>query len=235
MILIFDLDDTLYDETSFVMSGLCAVALHGEKAFGWEAERSLGYMQEVLEHEGRGRVFDRWLEQHGRSSKARVAECVKIYRHHRPNLQLFPAAKVVLDQFFGRVPMYLVTDGHKIVQSNKIAALGLFPAFQRVLITHRFGIRYAKPSTYCFERIRQAEGCRWSDMIYVGDNPSKDFVNLNTLGALTVRVLTGGHRNVVALPGHDAQISIQNLEALPQVLASRFPLAADCRLERLLG
>lgn len=222
MILIFDLDDTLYDETSFVTSGLGAVARHGQNAFRWDAESSLAFMLDVLEREGRGRVFDRWLEWHGQWSKARVAECVKIYRHHRPSLELFPAARVLLDRFRGRVPLYLVTDGHKIVQKNKVDALGLFPVFRRVLITHRFGIHHAKPSIHCFELIRQAEGCSWADMVYVGDNPSKDFVNLNPLGALTVRVHTGGHRDVVALPGHNAQISIPDLEALPQILAARF-------------
>lgn len=224
MILIFDLDDTLYDESSFVASGLSAVAHHGEDAFGWDAADSLDFMLEVLEREGRGRVFDRWLELHGQLSRARVAECVKIYRHHRPSLELFPAARVLLDQFRGRVPLYLVTDGHKIVQKNKVDALGLFSAFRRVLITHRFGIHHAKPSIHCFERIRQAEGCSWADMVYVGDNPSKDFVNLNPLGTLTVRVHTGGHRNVVALPGYDAQISIPDLDALSEVLAAHFYL-----------
>jgi len=222
MILIFDLDDTLYDESSFVTSGLGAVARHGEDAYGWNAERSLDFMLEVLEREGRGRVFDRWLASHEQLSKARVTECVNIYRHHRPSLELFPAARLVLDRYCGQVPLYLVTDGHKIVQKNKVDALGLSPAFRRVLITHRFGIRHAKPSTHCFELIRQAEGCRWADMVYVGDNPSKDFVNLKPLGALTVRVQTGGHRNVVALPGYDAQVSIPDLDALPEVLAAHF-------------
>ncbi|GID07534.1 HAD family hydrolase [Pseudomonas sp. 008] len=224
MILIFDLDDTLYDESSFVTSGLGAVARHGEDAFGWDAERSLQFMLEVLEREGRGRVFDRWLELYGQLSKARVTECVKTYRHHRPSLELFPAARVLLGQLHGRVPLYLVTDGHKIVQKNKVDALGLFSVFHRVLITHRFGIHHAKPSIHCFEIIRQAEGCSWADMVYVGDNPAKDFVNLNLLGALTVRVQTGGHRNVIALPGYDAQVSIPDLDALPEILASRFQL-----------
>ena len=225
MILIFDLDDTLYDETSFVISGLGAVARHGEQAYGWNAGSSLAFMLDVLEREGRGRVFDRWLASHEQLSKARVAECVKIYRHHLPSLELFPAARRVLDRYREQVPLYLVTDGHKIAQQKKVEALGLFAEFRRVLITHRFGIRHAKPSPHCFELIRQAQGCSWTDMVYVGDNPSKDFVNLKPLGTLTVRVKTGGHRDVVARPGHDAQITIPDLDALPAVLAAHFQQA----------
>lgn len=230
MILIFDLDDTLYDEMSFVRSGLAAVAQHGKDVFGWDAEQSFSFMNQVLEREGRGRVFDRWLESHRRLSKSRVTECVQVYRHHRPDLKLFPAARVMLERYHGRVPLYLITDGHKIVQKNKIEALGLFPAFRRVFITHRFGIRNAKPSIHCFEHVRRAEGCSWVDMVYVGDNPAKDFVNLNPLGTLTVRVRTGGHRNVVARTGHDAQISIPDLDGLSEVLAQRWPLSFELPL-----
>ncbi|MDJ1018242.1 MAG: HAD family hydrolase [Paracoccaceae bacterium] len=218
MILIFDLDDTLYDETSFVDSGLAAVARHGEENWGWDAEASLESLRVILLRDGRGRVFDRWLESHGSSSRARVAECVKVYRHHRPTLALFPEARQMLDMYAPTCPLYLVTDGHKIVQRNKVDALDLWSVFRRVFITHRFGLSAAKPATLCFERIRDAEGCDWPDMVYVGDNPAKDFVGLNPLGARTVRVLTGMHAGSKALPGHDAQYTIQRLDELPDVL-----------------
>ena len=225
MILIFDLDDTLYDERSFVISGLRAVAHHGEAEFGWDAGTSLHFMTGVLESKGRGRIFDDWLGAHGKCTRGRVNECVKIYRHHRPVLSLFPAARAVLDRYGSVLPLYLVTDGHKIVQRNKVDALGLWPHFRRVLITHRFGRHNAKPSTHCFERIRESERCHWPDLIYVGDNPSKDFVNLNRIGARTVRVLTGVHRDRKASPEFDAQHTIADLNELPRLLDELIPAA----------
>ncbi|MDA4848645.1 HAD family hydrolase [Hoeflea poritis] len=218
MILIFDLDDTLYDERSFVISGLRAVANHGEAEFGWDAETSLQFMTGILDRKGRGSIFDDWLAAQGECTRGRVKECVKVYRHHRPALSLFPAARAVLDRYRTVFPLYLVTDGHKIVQKNKVDALGLWPDFRRVMITNRFGRHNAKPSTHCFERIRKGERCDWSDMIYVGDNPSKDFVNLNRIGARTVRVLTGIHRDRKASPEFDAQNTITDLDALPALL-----------------
>lgn len=127
------------------------------------------------------------------------------------------------NRYSPRVPLYLVTDGHKIVQRNKVDALGLWPEFRRIFITHRFGLAAAKPSVHCFERIREAEGCDWGDMVYVGDNPAKDFVSLNPLGVHTVRVLTGAHANVVAKRGHDANVTITSLDSLPNALVERFP------------
>lgn len=218
MILIFDLDDTLYDERSYVDSGLRAVATYGADEFGWDAGEAFRFMTEVLERAGRGRIFDAVLERHGLLTRGRVEALVKVYRHHKPSLTLFPAAQRVLDRYRDQAPLYLVTDGHKIVQSNKVAALGLWQIFRRVMITHRFGIRHAKPSTYCFERIRALEGCAWADMVYVADNPAKDFVNLNRKGMPTVRVLTGQHSAVPAKPGFEARHRIPDLDALPAVL-----------------
>lgn len=64
------------------------------------------------------------------------------------------------------------------------------------------------------------------DMVYVGDNPAKDFVSLTPLGVLTVRVLTGAHSETRARPGHDALFAVPDLDALPGVLAMRFPESA---------
>ena len=218
MILIFDLDDTLYDERSFVLGGLRAVAQYGETEFGWDADRSLAFMTERLDRQGRGRIFDDWLAARGKYTRGRVRDCVRIYRYHRPALSLFPAARTVLDRYRPVHPLYLVTDGHKVVQKNKVDALDLWGEFRRVMITHRFGRRNAKPSIHCFQRIREIEACGWPDLIYVGDNPQKDFVNLNKKGAKTVRVLTGVHRGHQAGPGYDAQHTIADLNVLPELL-----------------
>lgn len=223
MILIFDLDDTLYDESRFVDGGLKAVARHGEARWGWDAVQSLDRLREILARDGRGRVFDQWLEQHGAWSLGRTRECVRTYRDHSPDIELFPAARCMIDRYRPHGPLYLVTDGNKNVQRNKVDALELWPDFNRVFITHRFGLAAAKPSLHCFERIRAEADCAWDEMIYVGDNPSKDFVNLTPLGVSTIRVLTGAHKELQAPPGHDALISIPDLDALPDVLASRFP------------
>lgn len=222
MIVAFDLDDTLYDESTYVAGGLAAVAAHGADRFGWSAERSREELSAILAREGRGHVFDVWLAAHGVTGRAEVARCVEVYRGHAPRLTLLPEADRALDALAAAGHrLYLVTDGHKRVQARKVEALGLGPRFRRILITHRFGRVHAKPSTYCFELIRRAERCAWAEMAYVGDNPAKDFVALNPLGVLTVRVLTGMHRGVVARPGFDAQHCIPSLDALVPLIEAR--------------
>jgi len=212
MIPIFDLDDTLYPERTYVESGFLAVALMLEQRFGWSIKENLAYMLDTLTCEGRGAVFNRLLESKGALNSSRVRECINTYRHHRPTIKLTTGVRDVLSNFYVRP--YLVTDGHKIVQQKKIDALNLKPIFQKIYITHRHGIRHAKPSTYCFELIRKRENCDWCDMFYVGDNPAKDFVNLNKLGVYTIRITTGEYSKVIAQPGYDAVHKINSLVEL---------------------
>ncbi len=218
MVLIFDLDDTLYPETTYVQSGFAAVAEAMKRRHGWNAAESLALMNEVLRTRGRGAVFDALLASRGALARKAVRDCVALYRHHEPRIALAPEAETFLRRWPGRP--YLVTDGHKVVQAKKVEALGIRPRFERVYITHRYGVRNAKPSPYCFDLIRRAERREWSDLVYVGDNPAKDFVSLNALGGTTVRVLTGEHRSVAAKPGHDGRYRIDSLRDLESLLHS---------------
>jgi len=209
VIYIFDLDDTLYDERQYVESGFRAVATYAANQWGLDATSCYEQLVRLLDTQGRGRIFDDFLAQHSLSSKTNIRACVRTYRLHKPKLSL-PAEHLQLLQQLPK-PLYLVTDGHKIVQQNKVEALGIAPLFKRVFITHRFGIKHAKPSTHCFELIKKAEKCEWRDMVYIGDNPAKDFVNLNKLGMNTVRVLTGVHKNIIAHKDFDALRTIRTL------------------------
>lgn len=217
MVLVFDLDDTLYDELSYVYSGFRAVAAWGEQQYGLDSNSSYARLTSLLTTEGRGHIFDHWLD--GRGS---VREAVRVYRHHTPDITVWASAVRTLDQA-KNWPLYLVTDGHKIVQAKKLAALRIDNRFRHAYLTHRYGIAHAKPDLYCFELILRREHCRWEELVYVGDNPAKDFVNLNSCGACTVRVLTGQHRWIQARPGFDARYSIPDLDALLPLLGDLKP------------
>lgn len=217
MVIIFDLDDTLYDESDYVRGGIEAVADFGRVTYGWDPNTSLQVMMEVLAKQGRGKIFDTWLRLGGRYSKAAVTACVQVYRRHTPKIRLYSEAERLLSNF-SDVPVYLVTDGNKLVQHRKVQALGLAERFKGIYITHRYGRRNAKPSTYCFDLIRKREVCDWNDMVHVGDNPEKDFVALNPLGVTTIRALTGGHRNAKAKPGYDASYRVPNLTVVPELI-----------------
>jgi len=167
-------------------------------------------MEEVLAAEGRGKVFDVILSELGMNSKAMVRKCLSIYRSHKPNICVYSGVERMLMDLSAH-SLYLITDGNKLVQEAKVKALGIEKYFRRLFITHRFGIIAAKPSLYCFRIIKKIEKCRWRDIVYIGDNPNKDFFALNKVGAKTVRVHSGMFAQVNAKPGYDAHIHIREI------------------------
>ena len=217
MILIFDLDDTLYSEFSFVKSGFMAVAKMLELNYGWDSALSFNSMLRILKSQGRGEVFNNLLQEKEVFSKALVNLCLQTYRQHFPKIHLYPEALEIL-KCYSNYPKYIVTDGNKNVQANKVEALRLKSLFKKIYITHCYGIKNAKPSLHCFDLIRKYEKSNWKDLTYIGDNPKKDFVNLNSAGARTIRVLNGEYANIVAKQGYDAQFTIPEISKLGSVL-----------------
>jgi len=217
MIIIFDLDDTLYSEMDFVQSGFLATANFIEENYGFSSSESMDLMNHTLNTEGRGKVFDRLLENYGIYSKTLVTECVRTYRHHSPSISPLPIALELLESLDG--PLYVIADGHEVVQQNKIDALGIEKYFKKVFLTYSFGEVHSKPSSFCFQKIKDLENCEWSEMVYVGDNPVKDFVNLKPLGVHTIRVLTGSHKNVQVAERFEAEHIIPNLTELMETIS----------------
>ena len=71
-----------------------------------------------------------------------------------------------------------------------------------------------KPNLHCFKIIKKKEKVKWSEIIYVGDNPNKDFINLNSVGAVTIRVLTGPFKKMITNKKFDAKYKVNNLSKI---------------------
>ncbi|MCC3152199.1 HAD family hydrolase [Hymenobacter sp. BT770] len=212
-VLVFDLDDTLYPELSYVHSGFRAVAEFLSPLLGVPAETLAAGMIAEEGTQGRGQVFDNVLRQHGRWSKTLVAACLRAYRLHRPELALYPDSERCLARF-AAWPLYLVTDGHKEVQARKAVALQVAAIVRHAYLTNRYGRHRAKPDPYVFGLICQRERVEPGQVIYVGDNPRKDFVGIKPLGFRTVRILRGNYAHLEADAAHEADRRIHTLDEL---------------------
>ena len=212
-VLVFDLDDTLYPELSYVHSGFRAVAALLSPLLGIAAETLAAGMVAEEAALGRGQVFDTVLRQHGRWSKTLVAACLRAYRQHPPKISLFPDADRALIRFASQ-PLYIVTDGHKEVQARKVAALGLAGRVRHAYLTNRYGRHRAKPNPHVFDLICQREGVPPTEVTYVGDNVKKDFVGIKPLGFDTVRILRGNYAHYQADEAHEAARIIHSLDEL---------------------
>lgn len=221
MIIAFDLDDTLYDELTYVRTGFQQVAEYLQDLCEIPKEDCLAFMMGILAEEGRGHVFDGMLSHYGLYSRKNVKRCLSVYRNHKPNIRLYKEAEDCLERFKD-IPIYLVTDGNKMVQNNKIISLGLNTRVKFSFITHRYGVKHSKPSPHCFLKICEKEKVLPKEVVYIADNPNKDFVGIKGLGFRTVRVLTGQYSTVHKSEEFEADYQISSLVQLTSEYLGNF-------------
>jgi len=220
VILVFDLDDTLYDELSYVHSGFRAVARHIVHLYPQDEEKIFKRLCDVERTMGRGQAFDTVLKEIGIRSSTAVKQCLAVYRAHKPKICLHQDADACLNRFM-HLQLCIVTDGNKIVQQKKIRALGLDKRMAHCYITHQYGLRNAKPSPYCFLKICGSEQVSPNEVIYVADNPLKDFIGIKPLGFRTIRILRGPYSATKVKPSCDAHVTIRSLNQITERLLRR--------------
>lgn len=220
MVIIFDLDDTLYDERTFMLGGFQAVANYLSPILGISSETIVSALVDEVKFK-REEVFDRFLAEQGVSSKRLTNRCISIYRGHIPHISLYPEAEDCLKRLH-KFPLYVVTDGNKIIQRKKCQALGLDKKVKRYFCTNAYGLNRCKPSPYIFQKICALEGIPPSKAVYVADNPNKDFIGIKPLGFHTIRVMTGRFHQLELDAAHEAEVRIQTLAELDESLLRRF-------------
>ena len=220
---VFDLDDTLFPERAYVLSGFRAVALWCEEKFAIRADRAFEEMCELLDSGLRGNTFNKFCEAHG-EPQAAVPEMVGVYREHLPGLAPYQGVPELLKRLAGRYLLGLVSDGHADVQEKKLTALGIGPLFDGVVFSDELGRAHWKPSTRPFEIVSERLGVQPQQAVYVGENSLKDFLGARRAGMRTIRVLgPAGFYTHESPPSveHAADLEIESLADLEEALTER--------------
>ncbi len=183
---VFDLDDTLYKERDFQVSGFRAVL----SSIGRSADDELLERMISWDQEGRN-TFEELATL--LDLTASVSALVDCYRFHPPAISLEPGARELLDELKDRTGgLGLITDGRSATQRAKLRALEIEYLFDVVVVSEEIGSE--KPDRRNFDAVRSAlPSC--TGFILIADNPRKDFVTPNALGWTTVQVDDDG-RNV---------------------------------------
>jgi putative hydrolase of the HAD superfamily len=180
-VVVFDIDDTLYPERQYVRSGYRAVGRHLRDALGTEAACEDWLWNRFLSGTAAD-AFDA-LNEHfslGLSGR-RIAELVRVYREHRPEIRPYDGAADMLARLRPRFRLGILSDGFLPAQRLKLEALGIERFFDVVIYTEEMGREAWKPSTAGFEAMRERFDLPHAAFAYVADNPAKDFVAPNSL------------------------------------------------------
>ncbi|MGD0743313.1 MAG: HAD family hydrolase [Acidimicrobiales bacterium] len=197
---LFDLDDTLYEQAEWLEGAWRAVARAGAATVD-ETAFLAGLRRVAAEGSDRGRIIDRALAALGRPDVP-VAPLVEAFRRFRQGrLTPYPGVERYLANLGAAVPLALVTDGDPPLQAAKLAALGLAGRFAVVVYCDELGGRSArKPAMAPFLAALEALGVTASRAVYVGDRPDKDVAGATAAGMRAVRVLTGEYRDAANEP-----------------------------------
>ena len=96
--------------------------------------------------------------------------------------------------------------------------------FDEIIVTDELGRDYWKPHPKAFEVMKEKFQVNFDEMIYVGDNPEKDFYISKTYPIKTVRILRDGvHSDKKCLEGIEADISINHLQEIDSLLNLNTP------------
>jgi putative hydrolase of the HAD superfamily len=192
-VVVFDLDDTLYPEHQYVMSGFQAVSAYLEDRGLARANKVSDCLHSLFRRGIRGNTFDTMLKQLGLENRIEVNELIDHYRAHKPTLKLHPWVQPLVEALKGEGAILgLISDGYLQAQRAKWQALPLAAHFTHVLFSDSLGREHWKPSTKPFLQMIDVTSCAPKDVVYIGDNPLKDFKGPNDLGMPSIHLKIDG-------------------------------------------
>ncbi len=179
-VIVFDLDDTLYNEIDYLKSAYKFIS----KQMTSENHNSL-YSRMFTMYKNGEDVFQFLSEQYNIEKQ----EILNTYRNHKPDIQLFEGALDLIQTIKNKDgKIAIITDGRVKTQTAKIEALGIDQFLSKVVISEAIGTE--KPNVLNYETIEDALPARV--YYYIADNIKKDFVTPNALGWKTIGLKDNG-------------------------------------------
>lgn len=192
---IFDLDDTLYPEWSYIKQGFLAVSERLYKDFNLQTRYSSHDIYEVLKdiytNHTRVKIFNhlhRFIPEIEINESYIVDELVPTFRFSNKTLECYPDVKPTLDTLTGKVKIGMVTNGNAQVQNSKIDLLKIRKYFDRIEISGDYSEDKAKPSTFMLLKILDIFQVKPHDVIYVGNDPATDRCSMD-IGCNFLRII----------------------------------------------
>lgn len=219
--IVFDLDDTLYPERTYVRSGFEAVARAFESHLG-DPRASAARMTALFNAGARMTIFNQLLSERGLDRRRDLLNAmIDTYRCHRPIIELHPDADAALRRLRPRFRLGVLSDGRCVSQHLKVEALGLADRIDKLVVSGDLGPEYAKPSLAPFELIADELHAKHEQCVYVADNPAKDFIGPNQLNWLTVHIRRedGIYRDESPAPGGEPAHRLNTLDELDVLIA----------------
>ncbi len=200
--IVFDLDDTLYPQESFKISGFKAVARWARENFDHDYSAVFDGLSQIMKEKGPSypRMFNDLVMRLGLDTKI-VDQLVKVFREHDPKIQCYPGVQAMLSRLRKSYKTGILTDGVFEVQQRKIHSLGLSNKVDEILCSD--SLKLEKPDARLFNWFEQRFEMPGKNLVYIGDNPAKDFSRQDMGDWTAIRVTTGDHAKLNPIHSSD--------------------------------
>ncbi|MEA3283593.1 MAG: HAD-IA family hydrolase [Synergistota bacterium] len=213
---IFDLDDTLFPEKEYIESGYRHIAKIIKKTWKIDENKTSSLLWEFYK-ENPKKVFNRLLEAEGiQCTEKAISFLVEEYRSHKPKISFYSDVIPFLDFLnHKKIKKGIITDGYAVTQQRKLEALNAYDIFEKIIITDELGREFWKPHPKPFEIMSKELAIDFNNMMYIGDNPEKDFYINKIYPIATARINRDGiYKEKKYLNNIKETYSIKNLNDL---------------------
>lgn len=208
---VFDLDDTIYSERDYQLSGYKSIIESCNLLYDVDITDTV-----YTAVNSNGDVLEEIVKQLGLSNNSKDS-LLWLYRLHCPKISLSESTNLTLDIIKNNAKhVAIVTDGRELSQRQKLYSLGLsdWPVF----ISESWD--EIKPGEKRFNHIMKIMPA--SNYVYIGDNIKKDFVTPNKLGWVSVGLRDSGKnihsQDVTVEQSYQPQVWINDLKELNSIL-----------------
>lgn len=220
---LFDLGNTLYDKEQFLTMAFHNVADHLNKTLHLDKKIILELLNRIwkIKTSHYEFLFKDLLEVFGIHSAKLLDELLDIYHNTKKRLIPYPGVPELLAYLKKHYKLGLVTDGHPVMQRNKVKMLGWEKPgepFDVILYTADYAKAYLKPNHFIYQLGAEKLGLTPKETIYVGDNPYDDFVGAKETRMFTIRVLQGEFKAIRLDTSHEADITVDRVSELKKLL-----------------
>ena len=181
---IFDFDNTLYDESEYfrvVINAFCK-----DKNLSQEiGDELLAHLKKIRPTSKN--IFKDLLEPFDLFSKENSDLFFDYYTGVATELPLFSDTLAVLNYVKEKkIKCFLLTNGLLKAQKNKLRCARIAHHFEHVFFARMFGREYEKPHIRMYKHIEEETKISACDCLYVGDNLRTDFITPYQMGGTTV-------------------------------------------------
>lgn len=180
-VVVFDLDDTLYSEKDYVLSGYSYLTKMLKSLYSVDTHES--FLEAIKNNEKD--VFDYVLKKNQLPLLLKE-HLILAYRYHKPKLNLHDGVAEILKKLtYKKIPIYIITDGRSVTQRLKMNALNITNFFNGIYISEEVGVEKPAPDSFVFISNKYPN----KRIVYIADNPKKDFIVPNDLGWESIGLL----------------------------------------------